>query len=142
MIVDGRFITPRGARFPRQILPVFDCYIDIPTLRCGHTALLLFDTGGEQTAIMPRLGSLMNIPYGRLSYPLSSGGVGRAGLCEYPAVVAFRDRAGNFRNYPIDIAIFNPAEVNPRSHSLLGRDIINTWKVLYDYPGGRLLARM
>jgi hypothetical protein len=142
VIVDGRFVVPTGARFPRRILPAFDCYIDIPALKCGHTALLLFDTGGEQTAIMPRLGLCMNVPYGSLTYPLSGGGVGRARYCEYPAIVAFRDKIGNFRNYPIDVAIFNPADVNPRNHSLLGRDIISTWKVLYDYPKGRLWARM
>lgn len=142
MMVQGRFITPPGARFPRQTLPIFDCYIDIPTLQCGSIAVLLFDTGGEQTSIMPTLGGLMNIPYPRLSYPLSSGGVGRARYCEHQAIVAFRDLAGNFKNYHIDIAIFDPRTVNPRGYSLIGRDIISTWTVLYDCSRGRLQARM
>jgi hypothetical protein len=62
VIVDGRFITPTGAGLPRQILPVFDCFIDIPSLNCANAALLLLDTGAEQTSIMPDLGGFLMHP--------------------------------------------------------------------------------
>jgi hypothetical protein len=150
VIVDGQFIPPNhrgdviaGTILPRQVLPTFVCFIDIPALGCRNIARLLLDTGGEQTSIMPTLGQSLHIPYRRLTYPLSSGGLGRASYCEFDAVVSFIDRMKQQKDYPIKIAIFDPSPfIGRRNYSLLGRDIVHEWKVVYDYPNDQLFAEV
>jgi hypothetical protein len=142
VIVAGRFVPRSGAGSPFQDLPVFDCFISIPTFGCANTVALLFDSGSDQTAIMPHMGNILNVPYARLSFPQASGGIITGAYCDVPATVSFRDTVGNFKNYNIPIAIFDPAHFAGINYSVLGRDICHNWRLLYDFPRRRLWARM
>ena len=92
----------------------------------------LLDTGAESTCLHPRDVSRARIPINELGGAIQSRGVG--GLSAYyrePAVIFFEDRAYT-RIYEIELLIADPREGNRGLPSLLGRDVINNWRISYD----------
>ncbi len=118
--------------------PFVEGFLTLPRFNVTRSVIFLVDTGAYATCIHPRDGTPALIPFDSLERPVPSDGVG--GTATYflePAVLEFVDgEAREVRSYEIGVRIAKPApdprhSVN-RLHSLLGRDIIDRWRILYD----------
>ena len=110
----------------------------LPRLQVDNYVDLLVDTGADCTTLHPRDGILMDTPYGQLipGAPITGMG-GIASSYDEPAVVLFQD--GPFiRVYSIILSIPEPGPHNDRLPSLLGQDVLQSWRMVHDKPGDRL----
>ena len=119
-------------------LPVVESFLTLPRFNVTRSVIFLVDTGAYATCIHPRDSAPARLPFDLLERPIPSDGVG--GTATYfvePAVLEFVDGdAREIHRYRIDVRIAKPApdprhSIN-RLHSLLGRDIIDRWRMLYD----------
>ena len=107
----------------------------LPGLDPGNV-LFLFDTGADHTVLMPKDAAVLGVDYALLPSPEETLGVG--GLAETSpedARIVFADSdVGAVYVYEMPVRILlpsgDPSEM--RLPSLLGRDIINRWRVVYD----------
>lgn len=91
------------------------------------------DTGTDYTTLMPRDASSMGIDHAQLEdeLVLATAG-GAASVFLEPALVQFTDLgASRAYMYRIMMAIAAPSTGSMRVPSLLGRDIINRWRIDY-----------
>ncbi len=119
-------------------LPVVECYLTLPRFGITRHMTFLVDTGAYATCIHPRDGRPARIPFGQLESSVTSDGVG--GAAKYfreKAVLEFVDAEEmEIRTHKVEVLIAKP-DSNPnhsvnRLHSLLGRDVIDRWRMLYD----------
>ena len=124
--------------FASDGLPVVEGFLTLPRFNVIKSVIFLVDTGAYATCIHPIDSERVGLPFDLLERPVPSDGVG--GTATYflePAVLEFVDgEAREIRGYEIDVHIAKPApdprhSIN-RLHSLLGRDIIDRWRMLYD----------
>lgn len=129
------FIGEREAPYirARVILPRFGLEWEID---------FLMDTGADDTCLHPMDVLNVGVPFERLGNEEISTGIG-GGASYYiePGILAFEDGA-QFRLYEVELPIAKPTEDNTRIPSLLGRNIINRWSVLYEPINGRLECRV
>ncbi len=124
--------------------PFVEGYLTLPRFGIARNIVFLVDTGAYATCIHPRDGTLAAIPFDQLENPVTSNGVG--GPATYfmePAVLEFVDgEAREIRSYEVDVLVAKPAadptHSTNRLPSLLGRDIINRLRMLYDRAEGVL----
>ncbi len=124
--------------------PFIEGYLTLPRLGISRNITFLVDTGAYATCIHPRDGTLAAIPFDQLENPVTSDGVGGAATYfKEPAVLEFVDgEAREIRSNEFDVLIAKPAP-DPRHSinrlpSLLGRDIIDRWRMVYDRTDGIL----
>ena len=124
--------------------PAVEGYMMLSRFGIARNITFLVDTGASATCIHPRDGTLIAIPFDQLENPVTSDGVG--GPVTYfreRAVLEFVDGdARAVRRYEVDVLIAKPA-ADPmhsitRLPSLLGRDIIDRWRMVYDRAEGVL----
>lgn len=118
--------------------PVVEGYLTLPRFGTTRNLTFLVDTGANATCIHPRDGILAATPFGQLGNPVTSHGVGGpATYYRERAILEFVDGdAREIRSYEVDVLIAKPA-ADPmhsmnRLPSLLGRDIIDRWRMVYD----------
>ena len=124
--------------------PVVEGNLTLPRFGVERNITFLVDTGADATCIHPRDGTLAAIPFDQLENAVTSNGVGGpATYFRERAVLEFLDGdARAFHSYEVDVLIAKPAadpmhSINPL-HSLLGRDIIDRWRMVYDRTEGIL----
>ena len=118
--------------------PFVEGYLTLPRFGVTRKITFLVDTGADATCIHPRDGRPAAIPFEQLERPIASNGVG--GTATYfrePVVLEFVDaESREVRRYEVDVFIAKPAPDSGHSinrlHSLLGRDVIDRWRMLYD----------
>lgn len=110
----------------------------IPRLRITANVDFLLDTGADSTCLHPYDAGEIGVPFDMLRDEAYSGGVsGRASYYRERALLSFRDGPSS-SVYDIRLLIARPTTSNSRLPSLLGRNIINRWSVLYEPTNGRL----
>ena len=118
--------------------PFIEVYLTLPRFGITRNLTFLVDTGAYATCIHPRDGTLTAIPFDQLENPVTSNGVGGpATYFRERAILEFVDgEAREIRSYEIDILIAKPppdsGHGSNRLPSLLGRDIIDRWRMVYD----------
>lgn len=124
--------------------PVVEGYLTLPRFGIGRNITFLVDTGAYATCLHPRDGTLTAIPFDQLENPVTSDGVGGpATYFRERAVLEFVDGdAREIRGCEVDVLIAKPSadpmhSIN-RLPSLLGRDIIDRWRMVYDRTEGVL----
>ena len=88
---------------------------------------------------MPTDSRKLTVNFNQLRNPKSSHTVGgpARGFMEQ-AVLGFLDRTSNeIYGYNVEIQVFEPTRDNATLPSLLGRDVLNRWRVIIDFPRKR-----
>ena len=118
--------------------PYFDAKVILPRLGIRGNVSFLFDTGADSSVLMPLDGQRLGIDPARLSATDTAIGIG--GIQEHfiePAIVIFANDSELFA-YRMNMGIISPSPEIIDVPSLLGRDIIDRWRVTYDKTGNTL----
>jgi hypothetical protein len=135
-MIRGRFGNTSGC-------PYIEGRVVIPRLKVAGNVSFIADTGADETVLMPidagRLAVNFNI-LSNASVSLGVGGLSRDHL--EPAIVYFREAGVCFFAYYIDLRISTPSPYNLKIYSLLGRNIMDNWSVVFDKPNNTLHANV
>lgn len=106
----------------------------IPRLSVSYPVPFLVDTGADRTCLHPKDGIQAGVPFDRLRDGITVGGIGgQSTYYEEPAILLFADDTEwQSYGYNIIVDIAKPEEVSGEIPSLLGRDIIDRWRMVYD----------
>ena len=113
-----------------------------PRLGIDESVLFLLDTGADVTCLHPADAMNVGLAFEHLRNRVSYRGVG--GTSPYfvePAILSFTDKR-QARLYAVQLLIAEPNESNEVLPSLLGRDVINNWRIDYDPMRSRLECRV
>jgi aspartyl protease len=124
-MLKGRFGNTSSA-------PYLEGQLVIPRLGVKGLVSFLVDTGADKALIMPADGIRLGIDYGRLHSPQNYIGIGgNTKIHSEQALVTFSE-ARFVYTYNVKIGISAALPDLMKAPSLLGRDIINRWKMTYD----------
>ena len=103
---------------------------------------MLADTGCGGTTLHPK--DCVGLPYDRLANEASTLGVGgrSRGFREIAWIVFNGQPPIHMAAYQCEILIAEPTEHNERLPSLLGQDILQHWKITYDWRERLVLAEV
>ncbi len=105
----------------------------IPRLEIWSDVSFLVDTGADKTTLMPADGSRMELDWDTLTAsPIPSvgiGGISRSYMEE--SIVLFNEPGKALYIYEIALEIVGPDDHIMDIPSLLGRDILNRWRMDY-----------
>ena len=132
-MIPGRFGNTTGR-------PYVNGRLLLPRLNLVTNLSLLVDTGADVSTLMPTDGLKMGINYQALGNSTPVGGIGGNANC-FPedAVLAFDEPNRNLiRFYAITLMILENQPALTRLPSLVGRDILDRWRMNYDPSRGSL----
>lgn len=138
MTLTGQFRD--AARHP---YPSIEGRIAIASMDAVVRTPFLLDTGAEITLLMPTDAAALGIDTGNMTptpHLVSSVG-GDTRIYQVSASIMFADRE-NLYVYRAELAIAEPGAHNRGLPSLLGRDILNRWRLRYDAPANALDAEV
>ena len=124
--------------FDERERPYVEGQVWLPQLNVLAWVDFLVGTGATVTSLSPNDTRSLRIPISELFNPVRHRGI--AGTRTYypePAVILFTDGA-EWRRFDIELYVATPDEGADYLPSLLGRDILNTVQMDYDFPAGRL----
>ena len=125
--------------------PYIQALVAIPSLQTRPQPIpLLLDTGSDTTLIQPGGAVTLGIDTGRLTPTGRSRGIG--GTLEYamePAFIAFPDKPWPWQKtrlvyFRTEVAVAIEDQHSMNMPSLLGRDILDRCRMIYDRPGSKL----
>lgn len=123
--------------------PYIEGRLILPNLNIRGDISFLVDTGSDETRLHPIDGVRLNIDYGQLSGDAES--IGTSGLSHdfiEPAVVIFSEPKRFLYVYNITLRIA-PYDVEIIDlPSLLGRNILDRWRMTYNPPKKSLLFKV
>jgi hypothetical protein len=131
-MLEGRFGDPSGA-------PYVEARVAIPRLRVNGLISFLVDTGADGTILMPADSLRLAIDFRALRRPMISEGIGgpARGFNEQ-MILSFSDRKFIY-SYLLDIEVAAPTKRNHRFPSLLGRDILDQWRIVLERLVGKIV---
>ena len=123
--------------------PYVEGRLILPKLNIRGDISFLVDTGSDMSLLLPSDGMRLNIDYGQLGGDEES--VGTSGVSHNfvePAVVVFSEPGHFLYAYYIDLLIAPyDAEIMDIT-SLLGRNILDRWRMTYDPQKKRLVFKV
>lgn len=132
----GRFGDTTGA-------PQIEGRLLIPRLKINGHVSFLVDTGADTTTLMPMDGAWLGLDYSKLRNAAKAIGVGGlATLYKEPAFLVFSEPRTKNYLYSIDISVLEPKPATSKTPSLLGRDILNRWRMSYNATTKRLFFKV
>ena len=112
--------------------PYVEGFLVIPRLEIYGNVQFLLDTGAGSTCLHPEDSVKLDMPFGRLISPTMSYGIGGGSLYHREAaVLSFLDDEA-IQSYRLQLHIAEPTAANAGFPSLLGRDVLNRWRIVYD----------
>ena len=118
--------------------PVVECRLVIPRLSVNHRLVLLVDTGASSSCLHPADAIRARIPFDELGNRVGYLGIGgSSAYFRESANLLFEDDS-YLQIYRLDLLIAAPTASNRDLPSLLGRDVLNRWRMDYDPADGRL----
>lgn len=119
--------------------PIVDCHITIKSLDIDGVIPFLVDTGCDKTTIMPVDSARLNIPFEQMTNFRTAYGFGGSGKVFYmPATLVVSDKTTLY-GYRFAVDIAEPHDSLDGMPSLLGRDIMQFWKITLDFPEHKLV---
>ena len=119
--------------------PYLEGRLILPDLRISTDISFCVDTGADRTVLLPGDGVRMGIDFAGLTRETESVGVG--GLCRNyvePAIIVFSEPRRFLYAYMIDMEVSPPSPEIMDVPSLLGRDVLNRWRMIYNPMKNRL----
>lgn len=131
-MLTGRFGNTSGR-------PYIEGRLVIPRLNARADFSFVVDTGADNTFLMPGDGRTMGLDYSQLATPAgpSLGAGGPITSFAEQAWVAFSD-GSNLYGYSVRIAILEYRTDMLQVPTLLGRDILHRWRMVYDHPANKI----
>ncbi len=128
---------------PMYPYPSMEGRIAIISLGIAIRVSFLLDTGAEITLLMPKDAQAAGMEIENLTptRDLVSSVGGDTRLYRADTSIMFSDEASLYV-YRTELAIAEPGEHNRGLPSLLGRDILNRWRLRYDAPANALEAEV
>ena len=118
--------------------PFVTCRVVVTRLGIDRTVPFLLDTGAHDTLLHPSDATKIEMPFGRLTNRVTAPGVGGAArYFQEPAVLVFLEES-QVHMYSVPLLISGPDGSHWEMPSLLGRNVINHWRVDYDPSNGIL----
>ncbi len=117
----------------------------LPRMQIAGDVLFLVDTGADKSLLMPIDGYRLELDYGSLSGGIASLGIGGVShnFVE-SAVVVFAETGRNLYLYETELGIATPNPEIMGIPSILGRDILDQWRMTYNpsrnYLGFRVVT--
>jgi len=122
----GRFGNTSGR-------PYIEGRLHLPRLGITSDVSFCVDTGADTTVLLPSDGERMGVDYRNLETEVESVGVGGISLdFQEKAAVIFAEPNRALYVYLIDLLISSPTPDIMALPSLLGRDILNRWRMTYN----------
>ena len=131
-MLEGRFGNTSGR-------PYLAGRLVLPRLKRQGDISFLVDTGADRSVVMQVDGTRLGIDYAALPDSCVNYGIG--GLSEdftEPALLIFSEPGRNLYVYSLQIIIFSPSPDTGHFPSLLGRDILDQWRMTYDKSNASL----
>ena len=124
--------------------PYVSARVFIPRLGLAGNVSFIFDTGADSTVLMPADAITLGVDYGSLSNPSQSLGIGgSASMYREWTYLTFADANGDrLYSYDIPLLICDYTPDAMGIPSLLGRDVIDRWRVTYDKSAAELTAEV
>lgn len=128
----GRFGDTTGRPYleGRLVIPHFEIVADVS---------FLVDTGADSSLLAPADGLAMGLDYsslGDVSESVGTGGIARSYIL--PASIAFTDPGNEILVYHVNLDVAVPDPEIMEMPSLLGREILDRWRMVYDPTEGEL----
>lgn len=123
--------------------PYIEGRLLLPRLGVAGNISFLLDTGADVSVLMPLDGGKMQLDYTQLSNAVDT--IGAGGLCKdytEPAMIVFSEAGVALHAYSINLHISSPTPDIMKIPSLLGRDVLDQWKITYDKPHRLLTAEV
>ncbi len=134
-MIKGRFGDTTGR-------PCVEGKVIIPQLSLSGNVSFIFDTGADQSLLMPLDAQRFGVDYDQLNDKETSLGIGGASENYIEtALMVFADD-NQLYIYSIKLGISTPSEEIMDIPSLLGRDIIDKWRVTYDKSQSEFTAEV
>lgn len=131
----GRFGDTTGSPYVEGVLI-------LPRLAVSTKVSFLLDTGADRTVLHPADAIRLRLDYSALTATIKSTGIGGSSRnFVESATVLFEDGAG-MHVYRIPICIPPVTRASRKLPSLLGRDIVNRWRMVYNPTGHRLSVKV
>lgn len=113
--------------------PYLEGRLIIPRLEVTGEISFLVDTGADQSLLSPLDGQRLRLDYSRLGNEGESIGMG--GIVQNfqeQAFLTFSDAGRTLYAYAVNIAIATPSPDIMDLPSLLGRDVVDHWRMVYE----------
>lgn len=134
-MIIGRFGDTSGR-------PFIEGRLILPRLNVRGDISFLLDTGADSSIIMPGDAQRLGVPFDRLQGDHECGGIG--GTIRHfaeQAVLVFSDSGVALYAYELQIAVMPNDPGMEEVPSLLGRDVVDRWRITYDPNGTGLRAK-
>ena len=115
--------------------------IILPRLGVSGLVSFLLDTGADQTVLMPADALRLNLDHAQLRGSVQSVGVGGPSqdFLETGVIVV---TDGVLHAYSINVIVSQPRQELMGVPSLIGRNIMNRWRVVFDYTSKTVTAEI
>ena len=114
-------------------------HIWFPRLHCVGYASLLVDTGADRSLISREDALRLAVPYNLLVREDKISGIGGDNKVHLEgAVLAFAEQQGVLHFYSVEIGVLEDDPGATSVPSILGRDILDRWRMDYHPSGGVL----
>jgi hypothetical protein len=121
--------------------PFIDALLYIPALQIEGMVSFLIDTGADTTVLMPFDAKRLNVDYTKLTTTAESLGVGGKSVDHIvAAALAVRGDDGITHAYQLQLRVLRNDPILQTVPSLLGRDVINRWRLHYHPMANELTA--
>jgi hypothetical protein len=130
--LQGRFLGPSSS-------PFLEGRLTLPRLGISNGVLFCIDTGADESVLMPRDARRLRVDADQLTVGGTGSGIGGdVRLYREHAVLEFTDPGVVRYVYDLRLNILTEARSLHVMPSLLGRDIINRWRIDYNPPEATL----
>ena len=122
--------------------PLIEGKIILPRLAIEGDVSFLMDTGADTSVLMPSDAKNLGVPYNLLEGHRECGGIGGTvhSFIER-AILVFADPARTLYGYDLEMDIMPYDAEREEFPSLLGRDVLDRWRIVYDPQGAGLRAK-
>lgn len=111
----------------------------MPRLNLSGNVSFLLDTGADASILMPADARRLGVPFGQLQGDRECGGLGGTVHCFVErALLVFSDPGIALYAYDLHIDVMHDDPQMEDVPSILGRDVIDRWRITYDPQRARL----